>query len=158
LPLFLDHYRANIARESAPFPGADQLLDDLSGDGRRLAICTNKPEALAVELVTALGWTGRFSAILGADSRPWKKPDPRHLFDTIAAAGGRTALFVGDSRTDADTAAAAGIPFVLVSFGYAGEDLGSLTADHRIDHFDALMPAMAGLQARFTTDPAMRHG
>lgn len=149
LPLFLDHYRSNIARESLPFPGTDALLETLAQSGYLLAICTNKPEALANDLVTALGWAGRFAAVLGADSRPWRKPDPRHLHDTIAAAGGSRALYVGDSRTDAQTAQAAGIPFVLVSFGYADEDLAALPADRRIDHFDDLIPAIDSIQGTF---------
>jgi phosphoglycolate phosphatase len=150
LPHFMDHYRANIARKSRPFPGAEAVLDWAAAAGVRLAICTNKPEGLARDLVRELGWGERFHAILGADSRPWRKPDPRHLLDTIAAAGGGRTLFVGDSRTDADTAAAAAIPFVLVSFGYAGDELASLKADHRIDHFDALPPILAAVQTGFS--------
>jgi beta-phosphoglucomutase-like phosphatase (HAD superfamily) len=108
--------------------------------------------ALAEALVAELGWAGRFRAVLGADSRPWKKPDPRHLTDTLAAANGRAAIFVGDSRTDADTAKAAGVPLVLVSFGYSTEPVEALGADALIHHFDALVRAVAGIQGQFTRD------
>lgn len=151
---FLDHYAANIAVHSRPFDGVEQALSALEADGLALAICTNKPVALAEALVAELGWAGRFRALLGADSRPWKKPDPRHLTDTLAAAQGRAAIFVGDSRTDADTARAAGVPLVLVSFGYSTEPVEALGADALIHHFHALTPAIAAIQSQFTAPTA----
>jgi len=150
---FLAHYAANIAVHSRPFDGVEAALDALDARGLRLAICTNKPVALAQALVAELGWTKRFRALLGADSRPWKKPDPRHLTDTLAEANGRSAIFVGDSRTDADTARAAGVPLVLVSFGYSTEAVATLGADALIDHFDFLVPAINSIQGRFTALP-----
>lgn len=151
---FLDHYGANIATHSRPFDGVDAALDALAGQGRRLAICTNKPVRLAEALVHELGWAGRFQALLGADSRPFRKPDPRHLHETVAAAGGARALFVGDSKTDADTALAAGVPLILVDFGYSTEPVETLGADRLISHYDALLPAIADIQAAFTGRPA----
>lgn len=155
---FMAHYADNIAVHSRPFDGVERALDQLADDGLRLAICTNKPEALARQLVGAMGWSGRFDALLGADTRPWKKPDPRHLTDTIEAAGGRRALFVGDSVTDATTAQRAGIALVLVTFGYSPEPVATLGADRLIDHFDALVPLVrgwpgAGVQGGFTAAP-----
>lgn len=156
LPLFLAHYRANIAAMSRPFPGAAAVLDWLAGEGVRLAVCTNKPEALALALLDALGWRGRFAAVLGADSRPWRKPDPRHLIDTLAAAGGATAasVYVGDSATDSETARAARVPFVLVTHGYSEIPHAEIAADARIDGFAALEGALAALHARFTGEDA----
>jgi phosphoglycolate phosphatase len=151
---FLDHYAANIAVHSRPFAGVEQALDTLEADGLALAICTNKPVALAEALVAELGWAGRFRALLGADSRPWKKPDPRHLSDTLSAAGGRRAIFVGDSKTDADTAKAAGVPLILVSFGYSTDPVETLGADSLIHHFDALVPAITAIQGQFSASPA----
>ena len=151
---FLAHYSANIAVGSHPFDGVEAALDRLAGQGARLAICTNKPEALARKLVAELGWDTRFAALLGADSRPWRKPDPRHLQDTMAAAGGGTTLYIGDSRTDADTARAACVPFVLVTFGYSSEPVAAMGADALIDHFDALDLAAHTIQSRLTAAAA----
>lgn len=142
---FLDHYAANIARHSRPFEHVEAVLGSLRADGRRLAICTNKPERLTHLLLDALGWTGWFGAVLGADSRPWRKPDPRHLLDSVAAAGGGRAAFVGDSRTDAETARNAGVPLVLVSFGYSVEPVETLGADRLIHRFADLPDALAEL-------------
>lgn len=147
---FLAYYTDHICDRSRPFPGVEDALDVLEGRGLKLAICTNKPEALALQLVAALGWEGRFRAVKGADSQPWRKPDPRHLQDTLAAAGGRACIFVGDSRTDADTAVAAGAPLVMVSFGYSLEPVEELPAARLIHHYRELVPAIDDIQAGFT--------
>ena len=147
IPAFLTYYAAHIADGSRPYPGVEAALDSLAAAGCRLAICTNKPVALSVALVTALGWDGRFAANLGFDSVPAPKPHPGHLLATIVAAGGdpRSSVFVGDSITDTATAAAAGIPVIAVSFGFSDRPVGELGADRVIDHYDALIPALRGL-------------
>ncbi len=114
------HYEANIAVTSRPFDGMEACVRSLKDRGHRIGICTNKPEHLSRKLIGELGLTDLFPVILGADSRPWRKPDPRHLTDTIEQLGGRAdnAVLVGDSDTDSRTARAANIPVILVSFGY----------------------------------------
>ncbi|WP_235927582.1 HAD family hydrolase, partial [Sandarakinorhabdus rubra] len=68
MPQFLAHYAANIAVASRPFDGVEQALDALADAGVAAAICTNKPTRLAEALIAALGWQGRFAAIVGHDS------------------------------------------------------------------------------------------
>jgi phosphoglycolate phosphatase len=55
LALFLDHYEANIARESRPFEGAVDALERFRAAGARLAVCTNKRAGLSNRLLAALG-------------------------------------------------------------------------------------------------------
>jgi phosphoglycolate phosphatase len=150
VPSFLEYYAANIAVGSRPYPGVEAALDVLAAAGCGLAICTNKPAALSAALITALNWDGRFAANLGFDSVPAAKPDPGHLFATIAAAGGDAAstVFVGDSITDTTTGRAAGVPVVAVSFGFSDRPVAELGADLVIDHYSALVPALQTLTAR----------
>ena len=147
VPAFLAYYAAHIADESRPYPGVEVALDALLAAGCRLAICTNKPVALSVALITALGWDGRFGANLGFDSVPAPKPDPAHLIATILAAGGNPldAVFVGDSITDTKTAHAAKVPVIVVSFGFSDRPVAELGAEIVIDHYDALLPALRRL-------------
>lgn len=147
LPHFLSYYAAHIADESQIFPGVEAALDALAAAGSRLAICTNKPVTLSKALVAALGWDGRFAANLGFDSVPSPKPDPAHLFATIAAAGGDPAstIYVGDSITDTKTALAAGVPVIAVSFGFSDRPVAELGAHLVIDHYDELVPALRQL-------------
>jgi phosphoglycolate phosphatase len=150
VPSFLEYYAANIAVGSRPYPGVEAALDTLAAAGCGLAICTNKPAALSAALITALNWDSRFAANLGFDSVPAPKPDPGHLFATIAAAGGDagSTIFVGDSITDTTTARAAGVPVVAVSFGFSDRPVAELGADMVIDDYAALVPALRSLMAR----------
>ncbi|HRK64046.1 MAG TPA: HAD hydrolase-like protein, partial [Terricaulis sp.] len=65
---FLEFYRADIARHSAPFPGVETALDALADLGAKFAVCTNKRTDLSQQLLDALNLTHRFSAIVGADA------------------------------------------------------------------------------------------
>jgi phosphoglycolate phosphatase len=146
---FVVHYLAHIADESRPFPGALAALDVLEAEGARLAVCTNKRTDLSVALFDALGLTHRFAAIVGADAAPAPKPAAAHLLATIERAGGTVgrAVMVGDSGSDAGAARAAGVPLVLVSFGYTDIPARDLGADVLIDHFDDLPAACRRLLA-----------
>ncbi len=140
---FLAHYEAHIADESELFPGALAALDRFAGAGFRLAVCTNKPEPLAKLLLEKLDVAARFAAICGRGTFPMHKPDPRTFALTVEAAGGdlRRAVMVGDSKTDIDTAKAAGAPVVAVDFGYTDVHVAELGPDRVISHFDELWEA-----------------
>lgn len=141
LALFLGWYEANIARESRPFPGVLDALDALAQRGARLAICTNKREALTLRLLTELGIAGRFDAIVGRDTLAVSKPHPGHLLGTIARAGGapQQAVMIGDSEVDIATARAARVPVVAVTFGYSQSPVAELAPDVLLDDYAMLV-------------------
>src|SRR5262245_16835684 len=138
--LFLDHYGANMPGKSQPYPGAVDAIERFAGAGFMMAICTNKTEAFSLRLMGALALDRYFKAICGQDTFAFRKPDPRHLTATIEMAGGDPgrALMVGDSRTDIDTAKAAGIPVVAVEFGYTDRHVREFEPSEVISHFDQL--------------------
>lgn len=138
--LFLDHYTQNIPGKSRPYPGVIEAIARFEAAGYAIAVCTNKYEANSLALIEALGLTRHFTAIAGQDTFPFRKPDPRHLTETIALAGGdpHRALMVGDSQTDIDTAKAAGIPVVAVDFGYTDRHVREFEPSKVISHFDEL--------------------
>ena len=146
---FIDRYRGRIARKSLPFAGAADALSEIARAGARLAVCTNKPTDLAVALLEALDLAGLFAAIVGPEGAPAAKPDPSHLLVTIDKAGGRanSAVMVGDSAADAQAARGAGVPLILVSFGYTETPARDLAPDILIDAFDELPSACARLLA-----------
>ena len=86
------------------------------------------------------GLADRFAVIAGQDTYGVRKPDPRHLTKTIAAAGGSLdrSIMVGDSHVDIDTAKAAKVRSVVVSFGYSALPVATLGANRIIDRFDSL--------------------
>lgn len=139
---FLAHYAAHVADRSRPYPGAVAALDRLAGAGARLAVCTNKTEALARLLLETLGLAGRFLAICGADTFAERKPHPAHLSGTVATAGGDLArtVLVGDTDTDMEAARRLGVPGVLMLFGYDADADARAKAAVCLRHFDELTP------------------
>src|SRR6266702_865689 len=137
---FIDYYAAHIADASRPFDGLESALDDLSGRGYRLAVCTNKLEWLSKRLLDELGLSPRFAAICGADTFGVSKPDPAILRQTIARAGGHisAAIMVGDAGPDIGVARRAGVPVVGVSFGYTDVPIAELKPDWQISHLREL--------------------
>jgi phosphoglycolate phosphatase len=144
-PIFLDYYSDHICEGTTVFPGLEAALDELAARGAAVAICTNKPDRMTDALVAALGWQGRFAAIVGADTVGVRKPDPAPLRAAIARAGGGRAAFVGDSIIDADTARDARVPFVAVGFGFSDRPVASLGADAVIDEYGELVRVLERL-------------
>ncbi len=147
---FLDHYADNIAVESAPYPNLVTMLDAALNAGARLGVCTNKREGLSRTLLRELGLYDRFKVILGRDTLDVYKPDPRHLTETILRAGGQVdrAVMIGDNATDVNTAKAAGIPVIAVTFGYSEHPIDTLGADAVIDDYAKLMPLLPEILGR----------
>ncbi len=141
---FLRHYRANIAVKSRPFPQVAETLEALVGDGAALGVCTNKAHDLTELLLEELNMTHHFGSVIGAGLKPYLKPDPRHLLDVVAALKGDAAraVMVGDSAVDVNTAKAANIPVILMSYGYRVEPAHALGADAISDDF-AEVPELA---------------
>ncbi len=145
----LEHYGANIAVESRPFPALIDVLDALRGQGARLAVCTNKREDMTRILLGELQLTNYFDAITGRDTFPVHKPDPEHLFGAIRLAGGdpANAIMVGDSETDVLTAKAAAVPVIGVTFGYTDKPITELGCDGVISHYDTFLETLEMIRA-----------
>jgi len=140
-------YADNIAHHTALYPGGAAMLDALESRGVKLAVATNKREDLARRLFDALGLSDRLATVIGGDTlgRDRAKPKPDMVWEMVRQAGGGRAAFVGDTTYDVRAARAAGIPVVAVSFGFCDMPVHDLGADAVIDHFDALIPALAKL-------------
>ena len=137
---FVTYYGENIAGHSALFPHALNALDVMEERGWRFAVCTNKRESLARQLLESLGIAARFDAVCGGDTFAERKPSGQHILKTIKAAGGNAAraLMVGDSAPDVLAAKDAQVPVVAVAFGYSNEPIDSLNPDRLIKSFEAL--------------------
>ncbi|NRB03237.1 MAG: HAD-IA family hydrolase [Rhodobacteraceae bacterium] len=145
----LEAYDAAIDVHSFMFDGAMEAVEALKADGFAVGICTNKPEALARKLFTSLGVLDAFGSLVGADTLPVRKPDPAPFFEAVDRVSGDRArsLLVGDSDTDRNTAANAGVPSVLVTFGPSGDDMAALSPDALLDDFADLHALAARLLA-----------
>lgn len=127
-PVLLKAYGETICAHSWIYSGAMETIEALKSRGFGVGICTNKPEGLADQLLKELGVRDAFEALVGADTLPVRKPDPAPFVETVARLGGEMphTVLVGDSDTDRNTAKAAGVPSILVTFGPSGEDMAAL--------------------------------
>jgi phosphoglycolate phosphatase len=146
-PLLLEAYDAAIAVHTRLYPGAAEAVEGLRLRGDRVGICTNKPEGLAEKLMREIGARDLFHSLVGADTLPVRKPDPAPLREAVARAGGEMArtVLVGDTATDRDTARAAGVPCILVTFPPGDGRVAELDPDALIHAFDELPGALARL-------------
>lgn len=143
----LDHYEANVSAGSVPFPGMIEALDALDALGVKAAICTNKFERLADKLLVELGLRDRFVALIGGDTmgKGNAKPSAAPIHEMIRRAGGGRAAFVGDSIYDVMAAKNAGVPSIVVRFGFLGGPAEELGADAIIDRYEDLIPTLREL-------------
>ncbi|WBH16851.1 HAD hydrolase-like protein [Sphingomonas radiodurans] len=142
--ILLDHYAANLAVHTVPFPGAIAALDAIEARGAKVAVVTNKIEAYAIEVLRGAGVLNRLACVIGGDTMGAgnAKPSPIPIRAMIERSGGGKAAFVGDSIYDIAAAQAAGIPAIACRFGFLMQPVEELGADAIIDHFDDLVPTL----------------
>jgi phosphoglycolate phosphatase len=149
LDLFLAYYGQHLLDHTRPYPGVAETVAALHARGVILSVLSNKPEALSRAILAGcaprpfggsapgvapdevcatrneisppdtLSLLPYFTAVIGGDSLPARKPDPsglRCLSELTGIATERT-LLVGDSRIDIETARAAGVAFCGVTWG-----------------------------------------
>lgn len=145
---YLAFYRRHPADQTLIYPGVRDTLERFRAQGLRLGICTNKPHEMSVLVLRELGLATFFGAVLGAGVMPAGKPDPAHIEAVLAAMGAakEDAIYVGDSETDVITARRAGIPVVVVGYGYSRVPVDMLGADAVIERFADLPDALAQLR------------
>ena len=127
--LFMEYYSAHTLDHTRLYAGLETLLPVVQAHGLTLTILTNKPETPSRFIVSGLGLTPFFSAIVGGDTLPTKKPDPLgviYLQRQTGVALSET-LLIGDSRVDYDTGVAAGVAVCGVTWGFGAVDLRSLS-------------------------------
>jgi phosphoglycolate phosphatase len=139
-PRLLAAYADGIDTHTRLYDGAVAAVEALRAAGYATAICTNKPEGLAVELVRRLGIAGLFGALVGADTLPTRKPDPAPYIASVTRAGGVVgrSMLIGDTETDRKTGLAVGVPVALVTFGPEGAGVSRLSPEALLDHYDDL--------------------
>ena len=134
---FIDYYGKNIAVESKLLPGVLEFLKWCKKNNISMAVCTNKTEHLAVELLKQIKIYEFFEYVAGYNTFEYCKPDPRHLTTTIEILYGdkNKSIMIGDSETDANAAKAAQIPIILLKYGYTEKRSDEIYHNHIIKDF-----------------------
>lgn len=123
LRFFLDFYRAHALEHTKLYSGVRELVQELSARGHRLAVLTNKPVAISIDIVRALALGDYFMRVYGGNSFAAKKPDPSGVFALMqeADAPANATWLVGDSSVDVKTARNAGVRSCGVAWGFQPE-------------------------------------
>ena len=134
---FIDYYGKNIAVESKLINGVLEFLNWAKKNNISMGVCTNKQEYLSINLLKQIKIYDYFEYVAGSDTFDYCKPDPRHLTNVIEIMQGdiKKSLMIGDSETDAESAKAAGIPFILVENGYTEKNVSEINHNYLIKDF-----------------------
>ena len=137
---FVDYYGKNIAVESKLLPGVLEFLKWCKKNNISMAVCTNKTEHLAVDLLKQINVYDYFEYVAGYNTFDYCKPDPRHLTNVIEIIQGelKKSIMIGDSETDSESAKAAGLPFILIEDGYTDKTINEIYHNHLIKDFNGI--------------------
>jgi phosphoglycolate phosphatase len=133
LEIFLAHYSEHNLDATRAYPGVVEGLQALQD--RPMAVLTNKPKKMSVEILEALGLLKYFRAVYGGDSFEKKKPDPAGAQAILKNLGAQPqgAAMVGDSDVDIKTARNAGMLAIAVNYGFGQHDRQAQPADLYVD-------------------------
>ena len=134
---FLEFYAKNIDKNSKPIKGIFEFFSWAKKNNISLAVCTNKTEKLAIDLLKKLKMYNSFEYVAGHDTFEFCKPDARHLTNVIEILGGnlKKTLMVGDSEVDAQAALNAKLPFILIKNGYTEKTSDEIRHNHLIEDY-----------------------
>jgi phosphoglycolate phosphatase len=134
---FVTYYGKNIINESTLINGVIKFLKWCKSKNISMAVCTNKQEQLAIDLLKKIGIYDYFEYVAGHDTFNYCKPDPRHLTSIIEILDGdiNKSLMIGDSETDANAAKGAEIPVILLENGYTEKNTNEIYHNHLIKDF-----------------------
>ena len=134
---FINYYGNNIINESTLINGVEEFLKWCQGKNISMAVCTNKQEHLAIDLLKKIGIYDFFEYVAGSNTFDYCKPDPRHITSIIEILGGdiKKSLMIGDSETDANAARAASVPVILLENGYTERNTDEIYHNHLIKDF-----------------------
>jgi phosphoglycolate phosphatase len=134
---FVDFYAKNIINESTLIKGVKDFLIWAKKKNISMAVCTNKQEHLAVDLLKKIGIYDFFEYVAGHNTFDYCKPDPRHLTTVVEILDGEInkTLMIGDSEADANAAKSANIPVILLEDGYTEKNTTEIHHNHLIKDF-----------------------
>ena len=134
---FLSFYGKNILNESTLINGVNEFLNWCKNNNISMAVCTNKTEHLAVDLLKKIGIYDYFEYVAGYNTFDYCKPDPRHITTIIEILDGskNKSIMIGDSESDANAAKAAEIPMILLEDGYTEKSIDEIYHNHLIKDF-----------------------
>lgn len=113
------YYADHCCEATHPYPGIDELLQKLRADGHRIAIVSNKADAI-VQTLRQTFFPDTVDFALGETPELRRKPYPEMVFSAMQTFG-TDAVYIGDSEVDIQTAKNADLPSLIVGWGFRDE-------------------------------------
>ncbi len=139
IALMHSHYAEEMFRTTRLYP---EVAETLAGFGnKQKAVVTSKEVRFTRIILDHFDIAKYFDAIVGGDTTPARKPDPRPVLEAIRLLGGSAAdaVMIGDSENDINAGRGAGTRTCGVTFGFrTAEQLRLSEPDVLIDRFDQL--------------------
>ena len=134
---FISFYGKNILNQSKLINGVKDFLIWCKNEKISMAVCTNKTEYLAVDLLKKIKIYDFFEYVAGHNTFDYCKPDPRHLTSIIEILDGEIhkSIMIGDSESDANAAKNAGLPMILLEDGYTEKNITEIYHNHLVKDF-----------------------
>ncbi len=139
---FLEIYAEHLLDQTRCYPGIEQLL--ACHPTERLAVVTNKPYQLSVQLLAGLDIAKHFKVVIGGDSYSEKKPHPLPVLKALEEldAHPSQAVMVGDHHTDLNSGRDAGTAICFCSYGIGND--GGVEPDFQVDSSLELLQLFPG--------------
>lgn len=122
---FREYYMHHSLDNTRPYPGIMETLEALNAQGCRLAVVSNKMMAATKELCQHF-FADTIEVAIGENEAAGirKKPAPDTVFEALRQLGEEkdSAVYVGDSDVDLETANNSGLPCISVLWGFRDRD------------------------------------
>ena len=148
-PEFMSVYCARATQLSRLYSGAESAIQAFHESGVAQAVCTNKPELVSRAILDDMNLAQYFEIVVGGDTFEHRKPHPSTLQSCLDVLGSNvdSALMIGDSAVDVETAQALGMMVGVVTHGYARQPVETLGANFLISNL-ATLPGELGFEAQ----------
>ena len=129
---FLDIYKTCYVKKSKLYPFTYEILELLQEKKIKMLLVSNKPEYFVKKILDHFNISKYFASISGGDTFSFRKPNAKHLTETIANAGidKYNCIFIGDSIADAECAKNSKSQLILLEHGYSKENIKLMGADY----------------------------
>lgn len=139
---YLVKYEIIQHNKTKPFDGIEELINMLRTHGIKLAVLSNKPHADTLRIIDYYFKLETFNIVLGQRKGVNVKPNPTGIFEIISDLhlSQKELIYVGDTNVDMQTAKAANVQSVGVTWGFrTAAELVENGADYIIDFPDEIM-------------------
>lgn len=134
---FKTRYAKRSGTRSWLFDGAFELLENLKANNIKTAVITNKEGLFTKKIIDTHNINDLIDVVVSGDTLEVKKPDPKGIFyamEKMDITNTEDVLFIGDSKTDIETAKNANLECWAVPYGYnAGEKIEDSNPDKMIN-------------------------